>query len=650
MKKVNYYLLCFGVTLLCTVSVTGDACAKPDIESISVNGRDIPRFDMFELTISVIAEFENPYDPEQIDVQTIFTSPSQKPYTAYGFFYQPFTRTKKSGRQKLQKVGEPVWKVRFAPFEEGTWSYRVLVRTAAGQEFSNTGYFKCVASDYPGFVRVGGRQHFDPRPRYQQWFYRIFPRLAKKYRPWYFSFDNGKFFFPIGENLAWSDPLLRTYSYDEWCGKLAEYDCNFIRLWMAPWCMIPEWKHTGLGTYDQQTSWELDYVFDLCREKGLYVVLCFLDHGQFSRTQDAEWHNNPYNADNGGPCKVPAEFLTNNEAKTFFKRKLRYMASRWGYSRNLMSWEWFNEADLSELDVEDLPEWILEMDRYLTTLDPYNHMRTTSFYKDDHPDVWSLDQISFTQLHIYNQRNYAEFFSPEGNNGIPGKYKKKTFERSRAMVEKYNKPFLVGEFGWIDELIRRLDQDGIHLHNALWASILSYQAGTPMVWYWDLYVHPNNLYYHFKAVARFLEGVDFLHSTFEDARVVLTGCPEERVMLRAIESDGVALVWLHNREYNLDQHIACLTEEAKNVIRKKRNQPLQGCSFPPSFLENITLRFPHFKQGTYQVRWYNTFTGEQMQKETVASGADGLTVRVPKVMSDIAGKIERIKGIGWFWQ
>ena len=35
------------------------------------------------------------------------------------------------------------------------------------------------------------------------------------------------------------------------------------------------------------------------------------------------------------------------------------------------------------------------------------------------------------------------------------------------------------------EATGQLDPAGIHLHNALWASVMSGAAGSPMPWWWD---------------------------------------------------------------------------------------------------------------------------------------------------------------------
>ena len=58
------------------------------------------------------------------------------------------------------------------------------------------------------------------------------------------------------------------------------------------------------------------------------------------------------------------------------------------------------------------------------------------------------------------------------------------------------------------------DPSGIGLHNALWASMTSMGAMTSMVWWWDSWVAPHNLYHHFTAVRTFADSIDWAKHTW----------------------------------------------------------------------------------------------------------------------------------------
>jgi hypothetical protein len=69
-------------------------------------------------------------------------------------------------------------------------------------------------------------------------------------------------------------------------------------------------------------------------------MLCMDTHQDFR--QDG-WKANPYNAAQGGPCGTAGAWFTNETAKAFYRRRLRYTVARWAYSPQVMCWEFGNE-------------------------------------------------------------------------------------------------------------------------------------------------------------------------------------------------------------------------------------------------------------------------------------------------------------------
>lgn len=92
----------------------------------------------------------------------------------------------------------------------------------------------------------------------------------------------------------------------------------------------------------------MDKVLELAEQKGIYIMLTFINHGQFSTKVNPQWNENPWNKKNGGILTKPEEFFTNTEAKKQFKKIIRYIIARWGYSTNIMSWELFNEVSWTD--------------------------------------------------------------------------------------------------------------------------------------------------------------------------------------------------------------------------------------------------------------------------------------------------------------
>lgn len=133
-----------------------------------------------------------------------------------------------------------------------------------------------------------------------------------------------------------------------------------MRILMHPETATLEWTpyyddfgvwpyYSGLvGRYNMASAWKLDYLVDLAHLRGLRIVLCFETTRPFQEIPSREgldWRSNPYNAANGGPLTSPEQFFSNNEAEDYYKRKLRYIIARWGYSSDVLAWQLFNEID-----------------------------------------------------------------------------------------------------------------------------------------------------------------------------------------------------------------------------------------------------------------------------------------------------------------
>lgn len=463
--------------------------AEPAVRSVEVLAINPPRVQLYsriEIDVNVTGYVGNPFDPEDVNVTAFFRDPDGEVLEVPAFYYQDYRRVLLGNTERLEPVGRPLWKVRFTPTKVGRYAFHVEAVRKGVSVRSPTYSFEVEPSDLPGFVRLSSR---DPR---------------------YFEIERGESRFFVGLNVCWSGSR-GTYDYDEWFRAMAASGVNIVRIWMAPWRFGIEWKQ--LGRYDLEEAWRLDYVLDLADRYGIYVVLCLMNHGQLSTQANPQWSENPYNRARGGPLSKPEEFWTSEEARELFKKRLRYIVARWGYSTRLLAWELWNEVDLTDNYMavrESVARWHAEMASYLKRLDPYKRMVTTSFANPNlDPLIWQLDEIDFVTVHKYG---------PEGFQDIAGTL----YEIVRRAWERYRKPVLVTEFGvdwrWeglTDKPLYYFDKEGVGLHDGLWATVMAGSPATAMSWWWDNYIHPYNLYHHFKTVAEFLKEIKPAASGFK---------------------------------------------------------------------------------------------------------------------------------------
>jgi len=160
-----------------------------------------------------------------------------------------------------------------------------------------------------------------------------------------------------------------------------------------------------------------------------------------------------------------------------------------------LAWELWNEVELTDnYDFVKVSEWHNDMVEFIRKNDPYGHLITTS----SDSRFGSLQSLDLLTVHRYG---------PTGFLNIGGA----VHDLISDLIQQYHKPVILSEFGadwrWSDDSYTTKDVDGVQIHNGIWSSVHSESASSAMLWWWDNYIHPNNLYYHFKALSRYLEGI-----------------------------------------------------------------------------------------------------------------------------------------------
>jgi len=148
-------------------------------------------------------------------------------------------------------------------------------------------------------------------------------------------------------------------------------------------------------------------------------MLCLDYHGMFEAEPDYwggnnYWPKNPYNSTQGGPCTTQDTFFTSTAAQRIYQKRLRYLIARYGYSPNLLAWQFFNEIDnvARYLDASHLATWHGALGDWLKANDPWQHLVTTSLSGTDRPEIWGLKQMDFAVHHSYGQPQPAPRFRP----------------------------------------------------------------------------------------------------------------------------------------------------------------------------------------------------------------------------------------------
>ena len=465
-KLILYFA---GLFISCSLS------AQPVINSWS--GPDtVACYNIAEYVVDINASYSNPYSAEEVSLFATFTAPGGENINTNGFYMIPYTLV---SPDTLSPPGSAEWRIRFAPENPGTYTFKFTLTDQNGTTVSQTDTLHVSSSSNDGFYAFDGN---------------------------YLHSDAGDVFLGVGENMGW----VADYQYsdfDRWTDSLAANNCNLVRIWFTVYTFQIEWNNAGpVGYYTgrMNRAWWLDWFLEMTREKGIKVQLCLNSAQAFIVTGYPSWNYNPYSTVQGGPCEYPWQFFVNDDARYFFKRKLRYILARWGAYDNLIAWELFNEVDGVDGYAghqNDVVNWHNEMAQYLHTYDNYERPVSTSFM--DHnvsPNTWALQNIDFTQGHRYYSQQDVDY---------------EVYRKTQELLNDYEKPASMAEFNLHVYHTNNYSDDptGLHMHNTMWASLFSGSFVAAMPWFWSQYIDEYNLYHQFKGPATFSGLMTQIHTT-----------------------------------------------------------------------------------------------------------------------------------------
>ena len=504
--------------------------AQVELTSISQNAETIRLYQKFELTFTLSQSYENPFDPDVIDITISFVEPDGGEVKIPAFFYKDYDYI--GGRYVNGR--NPSWKARFASSKTGEYKVgRITIIDSSGRtEIEPQINFTCNESAAKGIIRTDRRDSF------------------------YLRYADGRPYLPIGHNVCWLPGGFGDWeNYFNSMGAVGE---NWTRIWMTHFYQgqLLEWssKHSsgyfdGVGRLSLQMGCKIDRMIELAEENGIAIQLVLQHHGQFSTTTNSNWSQNPYNIANaaadGGFLEKPDDFFTDSEAIRLTKYKYRYIVARWGYSSSILAWELWNEVQYTDgwqNNRTSVVTWHEEMADYLASIDPFDHIITTSSDSSGFEDIWSLGNMDMIQVHHYGHETIG------------------FFKNAASRLSDYGKPVIMGEFGAgrtgnidvpesdyddLDEPYKTQMMQALPLHNGIW-SAFGLKSGANL-WWWDSYIEKLDLYEQFRALAFYAQGEDPAAHSLSKANLDTTGLPKW-----VLVSPGLSDFWAVSTQTEFD--------------------------------------------------------------------------------------------------
>ncbi|MFN3874768.1 MAG: hypothetical protein ACK4L7_02505, partial [Flavobacteriales bacterium] len=338
----------------------------------------------------------NPYADDSLQVVMTLTRPDGSQTMKWGLFMREgkWLDDTDPNAKLVQDDSDPLFpyhiRFRFSPDLEGTWMFSLSVMAPHASTLISAPLPNLYSSGWtvicdPPLADNKGPLSVNPNNRSALWFE-----------------DSEEPFFGLGVNMAdkssgpasypagthWTSYYLRDHGeMEQTMERLHAVGGNFIRMYLMRNMFAPEWVNqgvydafktpqvcisdylpgcdnsgwsTGLTGNCQFQCWAFDRMLDQARANNLYIQLYFDLYPPVVDYEKSIWGAHPYvirfleseRQVGGDPLDIKRFFFTPGEplndprnVMCWWKRKYKYVMSRWGWSVNIPIIEPFNEID-----------------------------------------------------------------------------------------------------------------------------------------------------------------------------------------------------------------------------------------------------------------------------------------------------------------
>jgi hypothetical protein len=472
---INLFLVLLGLMIFVSPGCSEKKSKYPQGANVGVvvtgiNSEQIRKYEKFELILKLInVRFENPYDPDDVDLSALFTSPSGQLIKVNGFFdnYR----------------GANQWKIRFSPRETGEYKYLVSVKDGSKKGDSQSYTFKAVESEHHGWIKPSVKN------------------------PHYFTYDDGTSYYGTGAYSPWgnNEKVFRTF---------VENKANFFAIWDINYggfvnsAGIIEEK---LGQYNQEKLGQIDSLLSILEKNDIKLMYAIWPHDLFSETVwSAQWKLNPYSQITKAE-KVYGDSLT----WEYQKMKYRYMIARFAHSSSWGIWELINEMDGTDGWAKghhnEAYAWVEKCSRYFSENDPYKHPLTASFsggFKQYRDTLYRLTEVP--NIHLYPAQGWIPKYPDDSLRSDMNNFA----WASKRFWDSFGKPAIFGEAG-ADLTYYKPGSKEYHIsyHNQIWASLVNGLAVAP-VW-WTASIMNDQDWGQLKNLSEFISDIDFANLPYK---------------------------------------------------------------------------------------------------------------------------------------
>lgn len=372
----------------------------------------------------------------------------------------------------------------------------------------------------------------------------------------YFAFSDGSAYIPVGINMInpggkyGRTPDSSLYEIEQWMKNLSANGGNYIRVWLSQsfWDIEDE----KAGVYSEEKIKRIDRFVAMARENKLRIKMT-LEHFRSLTVKENNqtWAmKSVYHTSAGGPLDSIRQYLSSDEGRGLFLRKVDFYKKHFGSDTLFFGWELWNEMNAMKGPEDDLFfEWnetmLGEVKKRFTenlvmqSLGSFDYDGVRPIYKK----MMLLPGNEVVQVHRYLDLGARMEVCHAPMDIIASS--------AVEEIRSYNpgKPVILAETGAVEpshsgpSKFYPADTAGILLHDILFAPFFSGSAGAGMSWHWESYVDKNHLWYHFRRFTSAIKGVDPLAEKFMPSKT-----ETDRLRVYMLSGANTTLLWLRDKE------------------------------------------------------------------------------------------------------
>ncbi len=360
----------------------------------------------------------------------------------------------------------------------------------------------------------------------------------------------GRSYIPIGLNLiyppwpsAQPTPDERLAELDRWLARLAANGGNYIRIWLGD--EFYDLEPQAEGNFDETHALRVERALVSCKRHNVRAKLT-IEHFRSIGGGSQSWADRPiHNKLHRGSATTVAEWLAGETSRAAFRRKLEWLAKRFGARPEIYGWELWNE--INAVQSGDYLAWTRAMLPELHRLFPENLALQSlgsfdgDYARKEYAALSTMPGEDVAQLHRYLDPG-ARLPVCHGPMDILAA---DAVRELLAMTP--DRPVVLAESGAVEanhagpSKLYAKDTLGTLLHDVLFAPFFAGAAGPGHIWHWDHYVEKNNIWWQFGRFSRAIAGFDPVSEAPQPEFAEAHGC-----RIYTLRGRRTSLIWLRD--------------------------------------------------------------------------------------------------------